>query len=119
GGWLSMSATLPEQGHRVHVHRPFRSDIDAIEHRRRPIAAEHELRAIAARAFRRERRRRAEHLGIFGRGGAQLRGELGRAAFDRRFLRGRGLQEDETAERWVAEMTARAELALGEGLVVV
>src|SRR4029079_11953789 len=73
---LSIVVTLSEEGHGVHVHGPLRSDLDAIEHRRRTLAPEHELRPIAAGALRRERGRRPEHLRVAVRRGAQPRREL-------------------------------------------
>ena len=61
---LSTLATLPEEGHRVHVDGPLRSDIDAIEERRRPVPAKDDLRAVASGAFRGEGRRGSEDLRV-------------------------------------------------------
>src|SRR5205085_12441346 len=67
-----------EKCHRVHVDRPLVAHGHAVENAF-GITAQNDLRAIAAGAFRRERGRGTEHLGVVSGGLAKPRRELARS----------------------------------------
>src|SRR5439155_24867407 len=67
-----------EKCHRVHVDRPLVAHGHAVENSF-GIPAEDDLRAIAPGAFRRERGRGTEHLGVVAAGLVKPRRELARS----------------------------------------